>query len=46
MTFRADTWMPDQGSSLTSIDETAGGIDDVHSGSQGLASDGTMYSQW
>ena len=31
---------------LMSITETQGGIDDVHSGSQGLASDGGLYSTW
>jgi general secretion pathway protein G len=28
------------------IDQTEGGIDDVHSGAQTLASDGTSYNTW
>ncbi len=45
-TRRSDTWMPDQGSSMSSIDQTQSGIDDVHSGSQLTGSDGTSYSTW
>lgn len=46
ITDRTDTWMPVQEDSLMSIDQTEPGIDDVHSGSQALASDGTSYSTW
>jgi general secretion pathway protein G len=46
MTGRDDTWMPDTSDTLMDIDETAGGIDDVHSGAQGLATDGSSYNQW
>ncbi len=46
MTLRNDTWMTDQSGNPIAITETQEGIDDVHSGSQALASDGTMYSQW
>ena len=46
MTDRTDTWMTNQSDTLTSIQETQGGIDDVHSGSQGIASDGTIYNTW
>lgn len=46
MTNRADTWMPSQSDTLMDINETQGGIDDVHSGAQGLASDGTTYNTW
>jgi general secretion pathway protein G len=46
MTGRNDTWMPDTSDTLDDIDETAGGIDNVHSGAQGLASDGSSYNQW
>ena len=48
MTHRNDTWIFDQGSLLTSVDETDnGGIDDVHSGSQEVSSDGqTSYNSW
>ncbi len=45
-THRTDTWMPSQGSTLTSIDETQGGIDDVHSGSQEVSTEGTTYNTW
>ena len=46
LTSRSDTWMTDQSGNPIAITETQEGIDDVHSGSQGLASDGTLYSQW
>ena len=45
-TQRSDTWLPSEGSSLTSLDETQGGIDDIHSGSQQVSSDGTTYNTW
>lgn len=47
MTHRSDTWMPSQSDSFTSIDETQqGGMDDVHSGSQQVGTDGTAYNTW
>ncbi len=46
ITSRTDTWMTDHSDSLMTIEETQGGIDDVHSGSQGIASDGTTYNTW
>ena len=46
MTSRKDTWMTEQSDTLMDINETQGGIDDVHSGAQGLASDGTTYNTW
>ena len=46
MTDRTDTWMTDQSDTLMTIEETQGGIDDVHSGSQGIATDGTTYNTW
>jgi len=46
MTDRTDTWITDQSDSLMTIEETQGGIDDVKSGSQGIASDGTTYNTW
>jgi general secretion pathway protein G len=46
ITGRDDTWMPDTSDSLMDIDETSGGIDNVHSGAQGLATDGSSYNQW
>ena len=45
-TQRSDTWLPTEGSSLTTLDETQGGIDDVHSGSQQISSEGTTYNTW
>jgi general secretion pathway protein G len=46
-TQRTDTWIFDQGSDYTSIDETqSGGITDVHSGSQQVGTDGTTYNTW
>ncbi len=45
-TDRTDTWMPSQDDSLQSLDQTQSGINDVHSGAQQTASDGTSYSSW
>ncbi len=45
-TDRTDTWMPTQDDSLQSIAQTQSGINDVHSGAQQTASDGTSYSSW
>lgn len=46
ITRRSDTWVPVQEDSMTSIDQTEPGIDDVHSGSQDTASNGEAYSSW
>ncbi len=46
MTHRNDTWVPDQSDSLTSVDQSQPGIDNVHSGSDQTGSDGVPYSQW
>ena len=46
ITSRADTWIVGQTGTMTDINETQGGIDDVHSGAQALASDGTSYNTW
>jgi general secretion pathway protein G len=46
MTNRNDTWMTSESDAMTDINETQGGIDDVHSGSQAVASDGTTYNTW
>jgi len=45
-THRTDTWMPVQADTLMSLDQTESGIDDVHSGSQETAIDGTSYNSW
>ena len=46
ITDRNDTWMSSESDAMTDINQTQGGIDDVHSGSQGVASDGTTYNTW
>jgi general secretion pathway protein G len=46
MTHRTDTWQTVQSDSLMSIDQTEPGIDDVHSGSQELSTEGTTYNTW
>jgi general secretion pathway protein G len=45
-THRSDTWIWDQGSMLTSVDETDSGIDDVHSGAQEISTEGNTYNTW
>ena len=47
MTQRNDTWIAGRSEEYTSVDETdPGGINDVHSGSQQVSSDGTTYNTW
>jgi general secretion pathway protein G len=46
ITQRTDTWMTGESDTLMDIDQTEGGIDDVHSGAQTLASDGSSYNTW
>ncbi len=46
MTSSADTWITSESDTMTDINETEGGMDDVHSGSEGIASDGTTYNTW
>lgn len=46
MTGSSDTWMPDTSDTLMDIDETDGGINNVHSGSQGTSTDGSTYNTW
>jgi general secretion pathway protein G len=46
ITHHDDTWITSESDDMTNIDQTAGGIDNVHSGAQTLASDGTSYSTW
>lgn len=45
-TNRTDTWIPAQDDTLQSLDQTEAGINDVHSGAQEQASDGSSYSSW
>lgn len=46
ITQRSDTWVPVQSDTMMSLDQTQPGIDDVHSGAQQSASDGTSYATW
>jgi general secretion pathway protein G len=46
ITSSSDTWITSESDTMTDIDETQGGMDDVHSGSEGMASDGTTYNTW
>jgi general secretion pathway protein G len=46
ITKRSDTWMPAQEDTMMTIDQTESGINDVHSGSQQSALDGSSYSTW
>ncbi|HEV2576356.1 MAG TPA: prepilin-type N-terminal cleavage/methylation domain-containing protein [Acidobacteriaceae bacterium] len=46
MTGTSDSWMPDTSDTLMDIDQTDGGINNVHSGSQGIATDGSSYNTW
>ncbi len=46
MTSSSETWITGMSDTMTDINETQGGMDDVHSGSQGVASDGTTYNTW
>jgi general secretion pathway protein G len=45
-THRTDTWMSSQSDTMMDLDQTESGINDVHSGSQDTALDGTSYSTW
>ncbi|SNS49286.1 type II secretion system protein G (GspG) [Granulicella rosea] len=45
-TQRADTWQAVESGSLTTVDQTEPGIDDVHSGSQEVSTEGTTYNTW
>jgi general secretion pathway protein G len=47
MTNRNDTWQTGMSQDYVSITETnSGGINDVHSGAQGVSLEGTSYNQW
>jgi general secretion pathway protein G len=45
-THSKDTWVTDSNGALYSLDQTEPGINDVHSGSQDLGTDGQAYSTW
>jgi len=46
ITGRTDTWITSQSDTLSTVDQTQGGIDDVHSGAQVTATDGSSYNTW
>jgi len=46
MTHSKDTWVTDTSDAMYSLDETEPGINDVHSGSDAMGSDGQPYSSW
>ena len=46
ITSSNETWITGMSDTMTDINETQGGMDDVHSGSEAIASDGTTYNTW
>ena len=46
VTHSNSTWVPDQDDSYQSVDQTAAGITNVHSGSTQTGSDGRAYTEW
>jgi general secretion pathway protein G len=46
ITDRIDTWVPVEGDTLITTDQTEPGITDVHSGAQQTSSENTAYSTW
>ena len=46
MTGSTDSWVPDIKDVPVPPDQTASGVVDVHSGSEGKALDGTAYNTW
>jgi len=46
ITGRTDTWITAQSDMMSTVDQTDSGIDDVHSGAQLTATDGTSYNTW
>jgi general secretion pathway protein G len=46
MTHSKDTWVTDTSDTLSSVDQTDPGINNIHSGSQDQGSDGQPYSAW
>ncbi len=46
MTSRNDTWITSESDTLSDINQTQGGIGDVHSGSQVVSTEGTTYNTW
>lgn len=46
MTNSSDSWVTDSNDTYESVDESETGINDVHSSSQDVGSNGKMYSTW
>jgi len=46
ITGRTDTWQTSATDTLSTVDQTQSGIDDVHSGAQQKGTDGTLYDSW
>jgi general secretion pathway protein G len=46
MTHSSETWVTTTDDTLMSIDQSEPGINDIHSGSQEVGTDGQMYSTW
>jgi general secretion pathway protein G len=46
MTHSKETWVADTSDAMHSLDQTEPGIDDVHSGSTEVGTDGQPYSSW
>ena len=46
MTGQRDTWTADFDTSVSVSDQTETGITNVHSGSNGMSTEGTSYSTW
>jgi general secretion pathway protein G len=46
MTHSKDTWVTNTSDTLSSVDQTDPGIDDIHSGSQDTGTDGQPYASW
>lgn len=46
VTHSSTTWVTNSDNTLTSVDQSDGGINDVHSGSEQNGSDGQPYSSW
>jgi general secretion pathway protein G len=46
ITFKPDWTVEQEDSTLMSVDQQESGIDDVHSSSEAISSDGTAYNTW
>lgn len=46
ITKSPDTWETSASDTLMDIDQTEGGIDNVHSGAESISTDGSSYNTW